>query len=277
MVRDSTSTQKQSQKRTAATMTEETTRTSTSAPRCTLRNLDELEGTILVPDARPIDANGQAAADSNTCVMATALPTTYFQYEQDIGHQDIASNNNSGMNYSPITPLLVEMDREVNNNSSSNNVPDAPVIPTYDQHRYENMRNTTRDRHLLAVGEQRGLIDNEQQREEIQRANRKVASIDYFARQQVEEANRLARSINRKEEAKLLQAATQTQATATSDEKQNTSTASTMTQQQQLQKKEPEHFKHVGTFGKEYETAEYNVGEFSTTDYKISEYKSVYE
>lgn len=193
-----------------------------------LRASSELEGTLLLPTARPVSdkEDDLERGSAPPLTMATACPDSYFDYNQD------------------------------EEKKASETIIVAPTIPTVDQQ----LHNSLRDRMQLSRAAQKGLIDADQEMEEISKANRKVNAINYFTKQQIREAELKGKTLNVMEET----GQTQTSKTVPLD-----------APVPEPVKVDQEHFE--GTFGKEYDVSSYEIGTYDTTEYEVSAYKSVYE
>jgi hypothetical protein len=130
-------------------------------------------------------------------------------------------------------------------------IEDAIPIPSADS-----SRAPEHDRRVASLATHRGLMQAEQELEEIQRANREVGAIQYFANARVQEANRAAAIQNRAEEMGLKKIS--------------------KTEKYVPPPAKKEEF-YAGTFGKEYEVSDYETRDYETRDYGTSEYKSVYD
>jgi len=197
-----------------------------------LRDTSELEGTLL-PTARPIENVGDADMIGDVQEAAAATPATYFDYSQ--------------------------LD---NDQTAEVEIIEAPAIPGLSS----DMRNDSdRERHLLHLAQQRGMIDADREMEDIRRAKTNVFAVNYYTKEEVRRGNQRASDLKRKEDAGALQ----TSATVSKEEY--------VPPPPEHQTKREE-FK--GTYGSEYKVKEYELGtedRYETADYEVSEYKSIYE
>jgi hypothetical protein len=192
------------------------------------RNRDELEGTLL-PVAQAIRSDQQGDFPSTTSdgvAVAAATPVSYFVYDS-----------------------VPEDEIQV--------VRDAAVIPSADQL----LPSEEAQRSLFAYGERAGLIDNERQKEDIQKANQQVNSINYFTKKQIDHANQRAVQLSLEER----------HGPRPTNELERAAARPTLGQDNQTKTPTAE------AYGKDYDVAEYATNEYQTIDYGISEYKSIYE
>eukprot|EP00540_Astrosyne_radiata_P011933 CAMPEP_0116826538 /NCGR_PEP_ID=MMETSP0418-20121206/2582_1 /TAXON_ID=1158023 /ORGANISM="Astrosyne radiata, Strain 13vi08-1A" /LENGTH=204 /DNA_ID=CAMNT_0004455179 /DNA_START=117 /DNA_END=731 /DNA_ORIENTATION=+ len=130
-----------------------------------LRDLDELEGTLLLPTATAVDAN-----TATRSVAQTAVPIGSFQYE------DTSSiEREENLYYQGST----------NNNAS---LPVAPLLPSYDN----SVEQERRTEQAVSQAEVHGRIEAEREKEAIRKAARDIYAINYHADRQVEAANDVA-------------------------------------------------------------------------------------
>jgi hypothetical protein len=197
------------------------------------RDPEELEGTLLVPTALAVPHdNLDHSIPMASTTAATALPTTYFEYDAALADADSTEKQQE---------IVVE---------------EAVAIPSYN----EFTNDPHRERDTLAQANRKGMIQTEEEIEEIKRANRESFAINYHTRDQIKEANRLAAATKRKEELGMLQ----TSATIPKVDYVPPATV-----------KAPEFYE--GSYGKDYEIAEYETTNYETADYETTEYKSVYD
>jgi len=222
-----------------------------------LRDESELEGALLppqvVPTAVPVAAAKTNAANDSTAVAVASIteaalsvptvgPITYFEYEQKTGGGGDANGDD-------------DVDATI--------LREAPTIPSY----YDGCTgyNPQRERDAALLVTRDGLAKTDDEIVDIGKQNRNVYAKNYFVRQDVEVANQRAAVLKRAEET----GRTQTSALAAKDLKGGVPPPP-------APKEDPEHFQ--GTYGKEYEVAEYQSGyNYDTTEYDVAEYKSIYE
>jgi hypothetical protein len=217
---------------------------------------EELEGTLLLPTATAVPTSSLNNHDSQqqhnipmaTTTVATAVPTTYFEYDAPvIGASVEAAAAATDDEYDDEKQVILEQ---------------AAVLPLYD----EFSQNEQRERQLLRKGQVAGRIKAESEIQDIQRLNRDAYAVNWSVKQQIAQANRSASLQKHKEELGLVQtSATFREQDKKTDFKKKTAAAV----------KEPEFYE--GTYGKDYDTAEYETGEYNTAEYDVQEYKSVYE
>lgn len=223
----------------------------------TPRDVDELEGTLLpvaqaVPlnmETTPVTTHQQQRPHEATAIPVTsAAPISYFAYDDDDDDNVNGPNNNQ-------------------NSRTQDQIQDALVIPLVGT--FPSCNNEeAQQRQQFALAERTGRIDNDLQKQDIQKVNRKAYAMNYFTKKQMEEANRRASRLSRQEQRqggwkgpKSELANLQSVAAATAAKSDNKDTQS----------------KQAGTFGKEYDVKEYDVKDYDTNNYEISEYKSIYE
>lgn len=132
---------------------------------------------------------------------------------------------------------------------------DAPTVPTH-----VTSHDPEQDKRLLERGARNGLFDADAEIDAIQRNNRDTYAHQYNAKAQLQQANKHAASIQRKEDTGAVQ------------------TTDTMPQDNFVPppvEKLPEFY--PGTYGKGYEVAEYDTKKYDTSEYNVAKYKSVYE
>lgn len=219
---------------------------------------EELEGTLLLPTATAVPTSSLNNHDSQqqhnipmaTTTVATAVPTTYFEYDAPVIGASVeaaAAATATDDEYDDEKQVILEQ---------------AAVLPLYD----EFSQNEQRERQLLRKGQVAGRIKAESEIQDIQRLNRDAYAVNWSVKQQIAQANRSAALQKHKEELGLVQtSATFREQDKKTDFKKKTAAAV----------KEPEFYE--GTYGKDYDTAEYETGEYNTAEYDVQEYKSVYE
>jgi hypothetical protein len=191
-----------------------------------VRDRDELEGALL-PVAQAIRSEQQEDIPTTTLggvPVAAATPMSYFVYDS-----------------------VPEEEIQV--------VRDASVIPSADQL----LPSEEAQRSLFAYGERAGRIDNDMQKEDIQKANQQVNSINYFTKQQVDHANQRALRLSLEER----------HGPRPTNELAGAAARPALAQDSQT--------KTPTAYGKDYDVAEYQTSEYQTNEYGISEYKSIYE
>ncbi|EEC44356.1 predicted protein [Phaeodactylum tricornutum CCAP 1055/1] len=193
-----------------------------------LRDFDELEGTLL-PTAQAVLENDRSQFAS----VPTAVPISHVEYVSDVSDKEEKIPTVDGVAL-------------------------AVPLPTS-----SSQAQIDHDRLRFQQGTQKGLILSEEEKDRIKYANIQVNAIDYNIRRQVEEANRVAREQNFKEETGQVQS----------------STAASMQKKPYVPQptpKAPEFYK--GTYGSDYKVKKYDVAEYKPDyQYKTTEYKSVYE
>lgn len=208
------------------------------------RDTRELEGTLL-PIAQVVarsPAGGQTSIEASV-TEASVQPVTFFQYPK-ASQQD----NTSGGGEKESDTLIT-----------------APNIPVS----YDPLR--SRPDHgaqVIQSAARRGLMDAEQEMEDIRRANQQVYSKNYGTAAQIDNANRRANVVNRQEESRVRKYAETT--TIPLPELDSSKIA------KESVKTSPTEF-YEGTYGKEYTVSEYEVGTYETKEYETKEYKSIYE
>lgn len=196
------------------------------------RDPEELEGTLLVPTAHAVPHdNLDNSIPMASTTAATALPTTYFEYDTALADADATEKQHE---------IVLE---------------EAVALPSYNEFSNDQQR----DRNTLAQANRKGMIQTEEEIEEIKRANRETVAINYHTEDKIKEANRLAAATKRKEEMGMLQ------------------TSATIPKEKYMPPavKAPEFYE--GSYGTDYEIAEYETTDYETTEYETTEYKSVYE
>ena len=142
------------------------------------RDPEELEGTLLVPTALAVpNDNLDNSIPMASTTAATALPTTYFDYETALADADSTEKEHE---------IVVE---------------EAVALPSYN----EFTNDQHRDSNTLAQANRKGMIQTEAEIQEIKRANRESFAINYHTSDKIKEANRLAAATKRKEELGMLQ------------------------------------------------------------------------
>jgi hypothetical protein len=137
------------------------------------RDPEELEGTLLLPTAHSVPhGNLDDGVPMASTTVATAVPMTYFEYDQDTSEKQ--------------NEIVVEQ---------------AFALPSYD----EFSNDPQRERDTLALAQLKGRIQTDGEIEEIKRASRESFAINYQTTEQIKEANRLAAATKRKEELGMLQ------------------------------------------------------------------------
>jgi hypothetical protein len=194
------------------------------------RDPEELEGTLLVPTALaiPHDNLDHSNIPMASTTAATALPTTYFEYDTALADADATEKQQK---------VVVE---------------EAVALPSYN----EFANDPHRDRDTLAQANRKGLIQTDAEIEKIKRANRESFAINYHIGDQIKEANRLAAATKRKEELGMLQ----TSATIPKEEYVPPAIAKAPEFYEGSYTKDYE--------VAEYETTDYETTDYETTEYK---------
>jgi len=135
-----------------------------------LRDEEELEGTLLLPEALPVAIDDETGDDvpTTTVTTATAMPVSHFEYSSADKEEE-------------------EDDIEV-----------APTIPT-------DGSDFRLSKDAVARGVRKGRMHAEQEKEDIRRANRNVYAIDYNTREAIKHGNRYASEKKRAEDKGLTQ------------------------------------------------------------------------
>jgi hypothetical protein len=141
------------------------------------RDPEELEGTLLLPTAHAVHIdNHDSSVPMASTTAATALPTTYFEYDTALADSTEKQDE-----------IVVE---------------EAVALPSYNE---LTSNDPHRDRNTLARAQRKGRIQTDEEIEEVKRANRESFAVNYHIKDQIKEANRLAAATKRKEELGMLQ------------------------------------------------------------------------
>jgi len=209
---------------------------------------EDFEEEFLLPMAHAV-ATGQS---DDTIEVSASVPSTYFASGENIVQSGARSSSRNH-----------RFDHE-----EANEAPYAPAIPEF--YNGKRLHNSARDDQLLRVAERKGRICVDEEQEALERNRREIHAIDYHQKAKVQEGNQRAELLERKLEFGLDQIAQTTVDMAEKTTKEATANTTIP------QRTEPPNY--TGTFGKEYEVNEYNVGEnYETQDYEVTEYKSAYD
>ena len=228
------------------------------------REMEELEGALLLPEATLVvedDENDQDKATSSEATAA-ATPASVLEVEASVPASYFATGyGTSSTNAS--SPIHA---------SSIADAPHAPVIPR-GEFAKTNLHDSARDARDLQTAQRRGYLSAEEERVANQRNAREIRAIQYHQSQAIRQANQHARL----KEWEATHGIDQTTAAMAERQPYDPSKDTTPPQSQNTTNgtasSEP-----PSTFGKDYEVAEYSVGEgYDTQDYQVSEYKSIYE
>ena len=202
------------------------------------RDLEELEGALLLPRATAITNSSNSVAASH--VAAAVLPVDTFTYNQD---------NPS------VTAILAREEDERRLLSP----PEAPSVPQYGNDLQSREKKEQND---IALAQRRGRLAAEAEKEAIQRAGRKVHAINYHTSRKTEEGNALAK----------IQA--KTRGVQMDGDKYSGAVTATKKEQEVSDKPKPAFSTQTGGG---YEVATYETSAYDRQTYNVSEYRSIYD
>jgi hypothetical protein len=211
------------------------------------RDRDEIEGALLIPEARAVPVTGNdnfSHVPIATATVTTAVPTSQYDYV------DAINANEETTEYRRDIP------------QSHDNVKEGMTLPVY------NACNTDeRNRILILQAERKGLAEADEEMEMVVRNNCNINAINYFASKTIEEGNQIAKFKNRMEQLGLIDQ---------SDVGESFKTSSCIQPILSPQKEITSIHNPYGSGG--YDIPEYNTNDYkSSTEYDVTEYKSVYE
>lgn len=136
-----------------------------------LRDMDELEGTLLLPRAQAVQGSDAAA------IAATAVPVESFVYEQ----------NTTGAASATTAVVVSENDEK-----EIEYAPEAPTLPLYN----DDMTREQKERAAMAKAKQRARQVAEAENDAIRKGLRESKANEYHTARQVQEANERAKIRN---------------------------------------------------------------------------------
>jgi len=228
-----------------------------------VRDMEELEGALLLPEAHLVMDPDQNAGDAvEATVKMPAIPhdnsnSLVSNYSRNAAIQSapcavVLPLDQNGQQQQPPPPTM----------ATALNFDNSTTHPPYLYHNSA----------LLRVGEERGRIDVDQEATLVEKNQRNVNAIHYHQQADVQEANAHAKQVQQQEESGKVQTTT---AMATRHKVTSSAPSSEKPPQETT---EPQTEAATGTFGQEYEVAEYQIGGgYDTQDYEVKEYKSVYD
>lgn len=208
-----------------------------------MRDMDELEGTLLIPMAtQVIECDDRRSINSNISMASAAVPVTeVFDYDTAIAQE--------------------KQQQQRQQREEQEEVEATPIPDNSNQLNYAGVSDDSKT--TVGKAEQTGKIRSEEELDYIRKANRKVNPHNYHEVNSVKTANQIAKQRDRQG----LQVRNDHIRTAFTEN----------ALPESLRREEPKEEQQKKPKKTGYQVKEYDCGLYETNSYEVKEYKSVYD